>query len=107
MPLLREVTGRIEDAVVGPDGRQMVRFHGIFVEQANVREGQIIQEELRRIRVKVVTTNSFSAADTQDIIRRVKQRLGAEVEVIVELVSEIPRTKAGKFQAVVSLLPRN
>lgn len=107
MPLLREVTGRIEDAVVGPDGRQMVRFHGIFVEQPNVREGQIIQEELRRIRVKVVTTNSFSAADTQDITRRVKQRLGAEVEVIVEPVSDIPRTKAGKFQAVVSLLPRN
>jgi phenylacetate-CoA ligase len=107
MPLLREVTGRIEDAVVGPDGRQMVRFHGIFVEQANVREGQIIQEDLRRIRVKVVTTAGFNEADTQDIIGRVKQRLGAEVAVIVEPVTDIPRTKAGKFQAVVSLLPRN
>jgi phenylacetate-CoA ligase len=107
MPLLLEVTGRIEDAVVGPDGREMVRFHGIFVEQPNVREGQIIQEELRRIRVKVVTANGFGEADTQDIIRRVQQRLGAQVEVIVEPVSNIPRTKAGKFQAVVSLLPRN
>lgn len=107
MPLLREVTGRSEDAVVGPDGRQMVRFHGIFVEQPNVREGQIIQEELRRIRVKVVTTNGFGDADTEDIIRRVQQRLGVDVEVVVEPVSEIPRTKAGKFQAVVSLLPRS
>jgi phenylacetate-CoA ligase len=107
MPLLLEVTGRIEDAVVGPDGREMVRFHGIFVEQPNVREGQIIQEELRRIRVKVVTANGFGEADTQDIVRRVQQRLGAQVEVIVEPVSDIPRTKAGKFQAVVSLLPRN
>jgi phenylacetate-CoA ligase len=106
MPLLREVTGRIEDAVVGPDGREMVRFHGIFVEQPNVREGQIIQEELRRIRVKVVTTETFAEADTRDIIRRVQQRLGAAVEVIVEPVKDIPRTRAGKFQAVVSLLPR-
>jgi acyl-CoA synthetase (AMP-forming)/AMP-acid ligase II len=57
--------------------------------------------------VKVVTANGFGEADTQDIVRRVQQRLGAQVEVIVEPVSDIPRTKAGKFQAVVSLLPRN
>jgi phenylacetate-coenzyme A ligase PaaK-like adenylate-forming protein len=107
MPLLLEVTGRIEDAVVGPDGREMVRFHGIFVEQPNVIEGQIIQEELRRIRVKVVTTSGFASADTQEIIRRVQQRLGSQVDVIVEPVTNIARTKAGKFQAVVSLLQRN
>jgi len=33
MPILKEVVGRVEDVVVGPDGRQMVRFHGIFVDQ--------------------------------------------------------------------------
>lgn len=104
MPVLKEVTGRIEDAVIGADGRQMVRFHGIFVEQPNVREGQIIQETLSRIRVKVVPTNGFALADTQEIIQRVRQRLGSHVEVVVEMVESIPRTKAGKFRAVISLI---
>ena len=104
MPILKEVFGRIEDVVIGPDGRQMVRFHGIFVNQPHVREGQIIQEDLNRIRVKVVPTNGFGPSDSQDIIRRVQQRLGPSVEVIVEPVDQIPRTAAGKFQAVVSLL---
>jgi phenylacetate-CoA ligase len=106
MPVIKEVLGRIEDVVVGPDGRQMVRFHGIFTAQPHVREGQIIQESLHRIRVKVVPVNGFAEADAEDIVQRVKQRLGTDVDVIVETVPQIPRTAAGKFRAVVSKLPR-
>lgn len=104
MPVIKEVIGRIEDIVIGPDGRQMVRFHGIFVNQPHVREGQIIQEALNRIRVKVVTTDGFNESDINDITDRIRHRLGLDVEVIVEPVSSIPRTKAGKFKAVISLL---
>jgi len=102
MPVLKEVVGRLEDVLVGPDGRKMVRFHGLFVEQPNVREGQIIQESLSGIRGKVVGTEAFSQTDAQDIERRVRQRLG-EVNVVIEQVAEIPRSTAGKFKAVINL----
>ena len=104
MPVLKEVIGRIEDVVVGPDGRQVVRFHGVFVNQPNISEGQVIQESLDVIRVKVVPTPKFDHTDIRNIIARIKQRLGNGVNVIVEPVPSIPRTKAGKFQAVISLL---
>jgi phenylacetate-CoA ligase len=104
MPVIKEVLGRIEDVVIGPDGRQMVRFHGVFVKQPHVQEGQIIQESLNLIRVKVVASDGFGEQDVQDIIHRVQQRLGESVKVKVEPVMEIPRTKAGKFQAVISHL---
>jgi phenylacetate-CoA ligase len=104
MPVLKEVVGRLEDVIVGHDGRQMVRFHGVFVNQRNVQEAQIIQETLRSIRVKVVPTNGFGQTDHQEIIDRVRQRLGPRVDVIVERVDSIPRTSAGKFQAVISLI---
>ncbi len=106
MPVIKEVVGRIEDVVVGPDGRQMVRFHGVFVSQPHVREGQIIQEALDLIRVKVVPSDGFGQADVDEIVHRVQQRLGDHVKVIVESVDEIPRTKAGKFQAVISKIAR-
>jgi phenylacetate-CoA ligase len=106
MPVIKEVVGRLEDVVVGSDGRRMVRFHGIFVAQPNVRQGQIIQEALDRIRVKIVPTKEFGHGDREDIVQRVRQRLGPQVEVVVQTVEEIPRTEAGKFRAVVSLLPR-
>jgi phenylacetate-CoA ligase len=104
MPVIKEVVGRIEDVVIGPDGRQMVRFHGIFVNQPHIREGQIIQEELDHIRVKVVPTNNFGDNDIQEIIHRVQQRLGKNVKISVDQVDSIPRTRAGKFQAVLSRL---
>ncbi len=104
MPVIKEVVGRLEDVVVGPDGRQMVRFHGVFVDQPHVQEGQIIQEALDRIRVKVVPVSGYGPSDEPDLIRRVQGRLGPNVSVVVETVGSIPRTKAGKFKAVVSLL---
>lgn len=102
MPVIKEVVGRIEDIVIGPDGRQMVRFHGIFTDQPHVLEGQIIQEDLNFIRVLVVPINEFSDADRENIVGRLRQRLGNNVKFQIELVDMIPRTKAGKFQAVIS-----
>lgn len=105
MPVLQEVVGRIEDVVTGPDGRQLVRFHGIFVDQPNVREGQVIQESMTRFRVRVVPSGGFGPADVDEIVSRMRQRLGPAIAVVVETVDQIPRTLAGKFRAVVSLLP--
>lgn len=102
MPVIKEVVGRIEDVVIGPDGRQLVRFHGIFIHQPHVIEGQIIQETLDQIRVKIVPTEGFEEADKIDIANRIHQRLGNQVNVIVELVPSIERTNAGKFKAVIS-----
>jgi len=104
MPVLKEVVGRIEDVLIGPDGRQMVRFHGIFIQQPNILEGQIVQLAYDKILVKVVTTSDFSRLDVDEVIRRVQQRMGSDVSVTVQPVSEIPRTKSGKFKAVVSLV---
>ncbi len=104
MPVLKEVLGRMEDIVIGSDGRQMVRFHGIFTNQPHVREGQIIQETLKRIRVKIVPSHGFGQSDVLDIQNRMHQRLGSGMEIIVEPVDFIPRTQAGKFKAVISML---
>jgi phenylacetate-CoA ligase len=104
MPVLKEVVGRVEDVVVGPDGRRVVRFHGIFVDQPHVQEGQVIQDAIDLVRVKVVPTQGFDQSDVDDIIGRIHQRLGPQVRVIVEPVERIPRSVSGKFQAVISRL---
>jgi phenylacetate-CoA ligase len=54
-----------------------------------------------------VPVDGFGPGDVDDIAARVRQRLGPEVQVIIDPVKEIPRTAAGKFRAVVSLLPKN
>ena len=105
LPVLREIVGRLEDMIRTPDGRQGSSFYGVFTDQPHVREAQIVQETLDRIRVKVVPAPGFDFADETDIIARLQRRLGPEVTIVVEPVAAIPRTTAGKFRAVVSLLP--
>jgi phenylacetate-CoA ligase len=104
MPVLEEVIGRVEDTIYGADGRRLVRFHGIFVDQPAVREGQIVQESLARIRAVVVPTETFSSADALEVERRIRQRIGDGIEIVVECVEAIERGKGGKFRPVVSLL---
>lgn len=101
MPVLQEVVGRLEDTIYGLDGRRMVRFHGIFIDQPNVREGQIVQEELDLIRVRIVPQPGFNDADRTDVIGRIQQRLSSRMRVEIDLVDSIDRTKAGKFRAVI------
>ena len=103
-PVIDEIIGRIEDVVIGPDGREMVRFHGVFVNIKGLREGQIVQKSLDRIQAIVVPTSDFSAETKAEITERVKARLGSGVAVEVICVDNIARTPAGKFQAVVSEL---
>jgi phenylacetate-CoA ligase len=102
MPVIKEVVGRIEDVVTAPDGRQLVRFHGIFTDQPHVQEGQVIQESLREFTIRVVPTEGFNLDDVADIEKRMQSRLGHGIVVHVETVDRIPRTKSGKFQAVIS-----
>lgn len=104
LPVLEEVVGRLEDVVVGPDGRRMVRFHGLYIGLPEIRCGQVVQEAPDRITVLLETVGELDPATGGDVVRRVHDRLGSGVEVRVEAVREIPRDASGKIRAVVSRL---
>lgn len=101
MPVLKEVVGRIEDVITGPDGRQLVRFHGVFTDLAGVVEGQIVQESRVDFTVRVVPSPSFGPKTIRTIEERMIQRLGQYVHVSVDPVRSIGRDASGKFRAVI------
>ena len=88
-----------------PDGRETVRFHGLFVGLDDVVEAQVIQHELDRLEVHVHHTAPSQAsweATRAAIVGRVHERLGADVTVDVVEVEQVARDASGKFRAVVS-----
>lgn len=101
MPVIQEIAGRVEDVIVGKDGRQMVRFHSIFNGLHAIKQSQVIQETAEDIVVKVVTDNKLAEAEVQLIKQRIESQLG-EMNITVEDVPNIPLTNNGKFKAVVS-----
>jgi phenylacetate-CoA ligase len=104
LPVLAEIVGRVEDVLIGPDGRRVTRFHGVFYEIPGLIEAQVVQRSTRRFTVRVVVTDRFDEAGAAVIIGRMVDRLGSAAEVDVTPVESIPRTAAGKFRAVVSEL---
>jgi phenylacetate-CoA ligase len=69
-----------------------------------VRQGQIVQEALDRIRVRYVPAAGFSVESRHLIVQRLQERLG-EVRVLLEEVPEIPRGANGKVRTVLCALP--
>jgi len=105
MPVFEELVGRIEDTVITRDGRETVRFHGIFIGLENVKEGQVIQEDYDRFRIRLVVGPEFGETERQIIYDRFEQRLG-EIDLEYEFVDQIERTESGKFKAVISRVSR-
>lgn len=104
LPVLAGIEGRSDDVLYAPDGRRIGRLDPVFKAHLPIREAQIIQETLDRVRVRYVPADGFGAADARSIVERLQQRMG-DVEVILEATDAIPRGPNGKFRAVVCQLP--
>jgi len=103
-PLMEDVTTKEEDVITTPDGRLIsssILTHP-FKPMKYVSESQIIQEDEKTVRIKLVKIDGYSDSDTEYLKTEFAKRLGDQMEVVVEFVDSIPRTKAGKLRWVVS-----
>jgi phenylacetate-CoA ligase len=106
MPVVDEIVGRTEDVIIGQDGREMVRFHGIFIGIPSIVEGQVIQHTLTNFEIKLVVSKPLTQGENELIKNRMCSQLGEIDASILEVVS-IPRTANGKFKAVISKVKRS
>lgn len=106
LPVLRAIEGRVDDVVITRDGRHIGRLDPVFKADLPIREAQIIQEEWDVLRVLYVPTDGYTAADGQSLVRRIHDRTGEDMRVILEPVTAVPRTANGKFRAVISRVGR-
>lgn len=101
MPVIDEIVGRMEDTVIGPDGREMMRFHGIFINVLCIVEAQVIQHTLTDFEIKLVVSRAPAEEELALIEKRMRSQLG-DIKLTITTVPEIPRNANGKFKAVIS-----
>lgn len=101
-PLVEQITGRVEDVIVTPDGRWLTRLDFIFKGLDFVEEAQLVQEERAELRVRVVRKEGFHVGIEQAITANLREMLGDEIRLVFEYMDQIPRTKSGKFRFVIS-----
>ncbi len=97
-----DVEGREDDFVMTPDGRLVGRLDHIFKGQTDIAEAQILQDRKEAIKVLIVPRIHYNKASERRLMRNIRDRLGEEIEVEIEIVNEITREPNGKFRAVKS-----
>jgi phenylacetate-CoA ligase len=98
---IQEIFGRNDDLVITREGRRIGRLDTVFKKDLGILEAQIVQEDYERFTLNLVPDATYQENTTQIIVESLKERVG-EVQVEVVLMDKIPRSKMGKFRAVIS-----
>jgi phenylacetate-CoA ligase len=106
LPIVETIDGRVDDMFYTVDGRRVGRIDPVFKTSLAVREAQVVQESLERIRVRFVPGPGFTGATGHLIAERIRQRLGS-VQVVLEPLESIPRGAHGKFRGAICAIPQS
>ncbi len=102
-PVLEKIVGRVDDVLITPDGRFIGRLDPVFKGVASsIKEAQIVQYVKNTITIKIVKDRRYKKEHGEFIVKELIKRMGEEVDFKIEFVTKIPRTKSGKFRAVVN-----
>lgn len=102
MPRVLSISGRRDDILYVPERGYVGRLDPVFKGLSNMVETQIVQESLDSIVILLVPAPEYKAADGEQLVRNLREKVGHQVAVELKVVEMIPRGPNGKFRSVVS-----
>ncbi len=99
LPILHKVEGRTDDVLITEEGRRIGRLSTVF-KNLPIVEVQTIQESFSKVKLIVVPDRNFDSESEASLVKSFRERMG-DIEVVVNLVHEIPRGANGKFRSVI------
>jgi len=105
--LMDGIATKDEDIIITEDGRLLPpsMLHYPFYPMDRVSEVQFIQEDTKNLRIKLVRLPTFQAQDAERILREIQARVGGGMNLQIEFVEQIPRSRSGKLRCVISKVP--
>ncbi|VAW71533.1 hypothetical protein MNBD_GAMMA12-3555, partial [hydrothermal vent metagenome] len=91
-----------------PDGKMIsasILTHP-FKMVSGITKSQILQELPDHITLKLVTDERFNKDEENALLENFRYRVGDNVKIEIEIVTDIPRTKSGKYRWVISKVPK-
>lgn len=99
LPLLASVEGRVLDMIVGTSGRIVGGEAFVhLLKDYPIARFQVHQRADHSTTLRIVPWRGFRPDNRKDIETRLRSVLGADANLSVELVSEIPLTASGKHR---------
>jgi len=110
LPLLQKVVGRDTDIVKTKNGNKLVvhSFTGVFEHYQEIKQYQILQENLEGITIKYIPGPGLSDEMIERIQKKLLEMVGDDQFVInMQKVDHIKASPSGKPQMIISKLPRS
>ncbi|MGI9191963.1 MAG: hypothetical protein ACR2IL_07560 [Chitinophagaceae bacterium] len=109
LPLLQKVVGRETDIVITPSGKKLIvhSFTGVFEYYSEVRQFCVVQDHVNGVRIDYVKDVNFYPEVLEKIDAHLRRFITEPFEITYHEVNEIPPTKSGKPQIIISNLIRN
>lgn len=102
-PLVKQILGRIDDYVYSPETGKinLGNVSNTLKDTKGIVKFQAIQDKLDEILLKVIIDKeSYDSTSEMKFLGNWKDRLGNNMNIIVEYVDEIPVEKSGKYRFV-------
>lgn len=104
LPLMKIVEGRTDSFMQVPDGRifSPIIWTALMRRFLDIEQFKAIQEKKDFIRIFLVKKNEFPKNTIDQIQHDIKEVMGEEIKLEIEIVDKIPKDKSGKVRAAVS-----
>jgi phenylacetate-CoA ligase len=95
------IVGREGDVLLSPAGGKLVGIDHIPRGVEHILRIQIVQEDVRHIRLLVLPAPGFSEVDREHLMRNARLKVPREMSIEIECVESLERTASGKAPLVV------
>ncbi|MBN1592932.1 MAG: phenylacetate--CoA ligase family protein [Candidatus Coatesbacteria bacterium] len=106
LPLVENLTGRIDDRVLTADGRWVSGLHFAFFLPKGIRRAQLLQKEELGLDVYLVPNREFAEDTAKLLTADLKKKLGDAMEIRIHMVEEVPYRSCGKFKFVINQMDK-
>ena len=104
LPVLSRIAGRVRNLLVTADGKRYWPLLGSrkFIEVAPVLQHQVVQKQVDRLEVRLVTAQPIDASQEARLREMILAAMPAGMQLEFVYLESIPRGRGGKFEDFVS-----
>jgi len=105
LPLMESIEGRVLDNIVTHGKVVSAAAITTLFKDFPINQYQVIQESRGEILVKIVRRDEYSGADSERLLQKLHNHIGAELVINITIVDSILPEKSGKRRFIISKVP--
>lgn len=97
-PVIKVLSGRIDDYILTPDGRKVYDAILAYTLKKGIKKFKAVQREVRSLEIMIVADDELNDEMISKYITKLKQSVSVDMDFVFKKVSTIPQERSGKLR---------